>query len=53
MNKIIITIDCDEAIQKIKEVLNEIDGETIAKIYNMVCTGTAIYIEDSLIEVKK
>ena len=44
------TLDSDELINEIAEVLREGDGEFIEKIANMVLVPTITYVGDSIFE---
>ena len=37
-----------EVIDNITDVMEELDGEQIAEIYNQICSGNIEYIEDSV-----
>lgn len=48
-----ITLNCDEAIQEIRDYLTEADGDYITKIYIQVSGKKAAYVGDNKIEVEE
>jgi len=47
-----LTIDIDQLLQDLAEVLGQADGEFVAEICNKVMTQKVVYIGDTLFEVE-
>jgi hypothetical protein len=44
------TLSHNDLVENIADVLREVDGDYLAKIYNQICTDKVVYVGDSLFE---